>query len=257
MNYSVVSGRVHKMLEVLYQDEWLVAVNKPSGLLVHRSFLDRHETQFAMQMVRDQIGQHVYPVHRLDRPTSGVLLFALDSDTARLMTELFANKEMEKQYLAVARGYLKEAQRLDYPLKEKLDKIADKFADQDKEAQDAVTCFYPINQVELNVPVGRYATARYSLVKAIPETGRKHQIRRHLSHLRHPIIGDTTHGDGKHNKMFRDDLSVRRLLLVAKQLSFVHPVKQTKLEIQAPLGEEVLTLFEKLGWPAQESDYKI
>ena len=124
-------------LTILYRDENYIAIDKPSGLLVHRSFLDKHETQFAMQMLRDQIGQHVLPVHRLDRPTSGVLLFALSSEAARDMNQLFIDGQIEKRYLALVRGFLNESIFLDKPLKEELDKIADKFADQNKAPQDA------------------------------------------------------------------------------------------------------------------------
>ena len=114
-------------LNILYQDENYVAIDKPSGLLVHRSFLDKHETQFAMQMLRDQLGQHVFPVHRLDRPTSGVLLFALSSEAARDMNQLFIEGTISKRYLALVRGFAPESVFLDKPLKEELDKIADKF----------------------------------------------------------------------------------------------------------------------------------
>ena len=127
------------MLEILYQDEYLVAVNKPAGMLVHRSWLDTHETQFVMQTLRDQIGQHVFPIHRLDRPTSGVLLFALNSEMANLMCQQFEQKTVQKSYLAIVRGYLQGEGRIDHPLKIQLDKIADKFAQEDKAPQEAVT----------------------------------------------------------------------------------------------------------------------
>ena len=119
------------MLEILYQDDDLVAVNKPAGMLVHRSWLDKHETQFVMQTLRDQIGQHVFPLHRLDRPTSGVLVFALSSEVAAQMMPMFANHQMEKTYHAIVRGWIEQGDVLDYPLKIELDKIADKFAKQD------------------------------------------------------------------------------------------------------------------------------
>ena len=115
------------MLEILYQDEYLVVVNKPAGMLVHRSWLDTHETQFVMQTLRDQIGQYVFPIHRLDRPTSGVLLFALNSEIANLMCQQFEQKTVQKSYLAIVRGYLQGEGQIDYPLKIQLDKIADKF----------------------------------------------------------------------------------------------------------------------------------
>ncbi|MDF4536342.1 tRNA pseudouridine(65) synthase TruC, partial [Vibrio parahaemolyticus] len=192
------------MLEIVYQDEYLVAVNKPAGMLVHRSWLDKHETEFVMQTLRDQIGQHVFPLHRLDRPTSGVLVFALSSQIASEVMPMFANHEMEKTYHAIVRGWIEEANVLDYPLKEELDKIADKFAKQDKEAQSAVTAYRPLAKVELPISTGKFATTRYCLMEMQPKTGRKHQLRRHMAHLRHPIVGDTTHGDGVHNRLFRE-----------------------------------------------------
>ena len=183
------------MLEILYQDDVLVAVNKPAGMLVHRSWLDRHETQFVMQTLRDQIGQLVYPIHRLDRPTSGVLLFALNSEIANLLCQQFQQKQTEKQYLAVVRGYVTGHGKIDYPLKIQLDKIADKFSQQDKAPQSAVTFYEGLQTVEMPYGVGRYATSRYSLVRLVPKTGHKHQLRRHMKHIFHPILGDTQYGD--------------------------------------------------------------
>jgi len=225
------------MLAILYQDEYLVAINKPTGLLVHRSMIDRHETQFALQMARDQIGQRVYPFHRLDKPTSGVLVFALDSNIARQMTEAFSIREVEKEYLAVVRGYTEEQSIIDYALKEELDKMTDRQANQNKEAQSAVTEYQRLATVELPHAVGRYPAARYSLIKVNPKTGRKHQIRRHMKHIFHPIVGDTTHGDGKHNQLFRDVFDCQRLLLHASGLSFFHPVSGEFVSIAAPLDE--------------------
>lgn len=139
-----------------------MAVNKPSGWLVHRSWLDRHETRFMMQTVRDQLGQHVFTVHRLDRPTSGVLLMALSSEVARLLSQQFEQHQVQKTYHAVVRGYVQEGATLDYPLTAELDKIADKHADADKGPQPAVTHYRPLAQVRMPVAVGRYDNARYS-----------------------------------------------------------------------------------------------
>lgn len=241
-------------LEILYQDEHLVAINKPAGLLVHRSWLDKGETQFAMQMTRDQIGQHVFTVHRLDRPTSGILLFALDSETARLMTEQFATHQIQKQYLAIVRGWLPLQTYLDYPLKEELDRIADKFANQDKDAQPAKTFFRCLERVELPFAVSaRHPSSRYSLVRCLPLTGRKHQLRRHLAHLRHPIVGDTSHGDGKHNRFFREQFQCDRLMLHHDQMSFRHPHTQALVHIEAPLDEHWLRRFEAFQWPTLDT----
>ncbi|KHT64949.1 pseudouridine synthase [Photobacterium gaetbulicola] len=237
-------------LEILYRDEYLVAVNKPAGMLVHRSWLDRHETVFVMQTLRDQIGQHVFPLHRLDRPTSGVLLFALSSETAALMMPMFAGRDVNKTYHAVVRGWVKEAAVLDYPLKEELDKIADKDAAQDKEAQSAITAYAPLATVETDIPVGRYATSRYSLVEMKPETGRKHQLRRHMHHLSHHIIGDVNHGDGRHNRMFRDNYDCRRLMLHASRLQLLHPLTGEALDIRAGVDEPWMRVMDAFGWAA-------
>ncbi len=243
-------SEVKPPLEILYQDEWLVAVNKPAGMLVHRSFLDKHETEFVMLRLRDQIGQHVFPLHRLDRPTSGVLLFALSSDIARQMSE--QQHLWQKTYLAVVRGHLKKALLLDYALKEQLDAIADKFSRTDKAAQSAQSAIWPLEHIELPYAVGRYATARYSLLALQPLTGRKHQLRRHCEHLFHPIVGDTTHGDGKHNQLFRQQFNCNRLMLHAARLSFQHPVNHTDVVLQAPLRDFAMVLSQ-LGFAFDEA----
>ncbi|RXE95874.1 tRNA pseudouridine(65) synthase TruC [Pseudoalteromonas sp. PS5] len=243
------------MLEILYQDEHYVAINKPSGLLVHRSFLDKRETQFAMQMLRDQLDQHVFPVHRLDRPTSGVLLFALSSEAARAMNEVFIAGKIKKRYLALTRGFAPDSKFVDKPLKEELDKIADKFADQNKAPQEAQTQVNCLAQATLPIAFGKYPSIRYSLVECFPHTGRKHQIRRHLNHLTHPIIGDVNHGDNKHNHFFVEHFGLRRLMLFATRLEFVHPYTNVEISITADLGEDTLAVFSRLGWSDNEKDY--
>ena len=236
------------MLEILYQDEVLVAVNKPAGMLVHRSWLDRHETQFVMQTLRDQIGQLVYPIHRLDRPTSGVLLFALNSEIANLLCLQFEQKQIEKQYLAVVRGYMTGNGEIDYPLKVQLDKIADKFSQPDKAPQSAVTFYEGLQTVEMPYGVGRYATSRYSLVRLIPQTGRKHQLRRHMKHIFHPILGDTQYGDLHQNRALMEHTGCTRLLLHAEKLTFVHPLTQRPMTIQAGLDAQWQNLVQTFRW---------
>ena len=233
-------------LEILYQDDFVVVVNKPSGLLVHRSWLDPHATEFALQKVRNQIGQYVYPVHRLDRPTSGVLLFALDKESAKNISEQFIAQTTNKSYLAVVRGHLGNGE-LDYPLQEKLDKIADKQVNKNKPAQDAFTEYRCLQQTILPIAVRPYDASRYSLMELTPKTGRKHQLRRHMAHLRHPIVGDTSHGDGKHNAMYRDNFDCHRLLLHAAYLSFNHPKTGIRIEINAPLDEYFNSLLKKIN----------
>ncbi len=239
-----------RTLPVLYQDEYLVAVNKPSGLLVHRSDIARHETENAMKIVRNQLRQWVYPFHRLDRSTSGVLVFALDQETARRMTQLFIDNKISKDYLAVVRGYTREEERIDHPLKERRDKMTDQKADEDKPGQQAVTAYRRLATVELPLPVGPYATARYSLLQVKPLTGRNHQIRRHMKHIFHPVVGDTTHGDGKQNDFFRKNFNCRRLLLHANTIEFIHPYTCGQVVIQAPLDNAFNTLLKALNWGA-------
>jgi len=239
-------------LTILYQDEYLVAIDKPAGLFVHRSFLDKNEIYFALQLVRDMIGKYVYPVHRLDRPTSGVLLFALSEEVARLMGQAFTCKTIQKTYYALTRGHLLEGGVIDYPLIEKLDKIGDKQANKEQEAKACVTNFAVINSASLPVALGKYESVRYSLVKLMPETGRRHQIRRHLAHLRHPIIGDINYGDNKQNPFFIKYFGFKRLMLMAKSLSFVHPITQEEIIISANFDEQWHQVFRKLSWPIIE-----
>ena len=237
-----------ELLEILYQDEYLVAVNKPSGLLVHRSPIDKHETKFALQLVRDQIGQYVYPVHRLDKPTSGVLIFALNSDITQAMSDLFRSHEVQKEYIAVVRGYTREEELIDYPLKQMLDTKEQKRQGITKEAQDAQTYYERLATVELPYAVSRYPVARYSLVKLLPKTGRKHQLRRHMKHIFHPIVGDTKHGRGEHNTLFREKFDCHRLLLHAQNIMFVHPVSKKVVKISAPIDHVFEDLFKTFGW---------
>jgi tRNA pseudouridine65 synthase len=225
------------MLPILYRDDRYIAIHKPHGLLVHRTRISE-DNRFVLQLLRDQIGQWVYPVHRLDRPTSGVLILGLDSDAARLLTQEFEKRRVEKRYLALVRGHTNEEETIDYPLRE----------EKWKEPQEAVTRYRKLAQVELPYPVGRYETARYSLLQITPHTGRMHQIRKHMKHIFHPIVGDTTHGDGKHNQLFRNEFHIQRLLLIASGLRFRHPYSGEEMQIEAQPEPELQTLFERFGW---------
>ncbi|MBL4765600.1 MAG: tRNA pseudouridine(65) synthase TruC [Colwellia sp.] len=257
------------MLTILYQDEYLVAIDKPAGLFVHRSFMDKDEIYFALQLVRDQIGKYVYPVHRLDRPTSGVLLFALSKEVAQKLNEAFANKsssyganaqnsdtdfsdtDLCKTYYALVRGHLpitKQTELIDYPLKEKLDKLGDKNVSRDKAPQSAQSYYQVIKQASLPIALGKFDSVRYSLVKLLPITGRRHQLRRHLAHLRNPIIGDINYGDNKQNPFFIQHFGFKRLMLIAKSLSFTHPITNNKVIITAEFDQQWQHVFTELDW---------
>lgn len=239
------------MLEIIYQDQWLVAVNKPAGWLVHRSWLDRKEKVVVMQTVRDQIGQHVFTAHRLDRPTSGVLLMGLSSEVGRLLSQQFERHQIQKTYHALLRGWLQQSGTLDYPLVEELDKIADKFATEARDAQPAMTDYHALACAEMPVAIGRYPTARYTLVELSPRTGRKHQLRRHMAHLRHPIIGDTTHGDLRQNRGAAEHFGCQRLMLHASALTLNHPVTGEPLVLRAGLDGVWQEMMRQFGWQTQ------
>lgn len=243
-------------MEILYRDDCLVAINKPAGLLVHRSNIDRHETRFAVQLLRDQIGQRVHPLHRLDKGTSGVLLFALDADSARAVGGQFQRDEVAKRYLAIVRGWPPEAGVIDHPLSRQFDDYGRKLgADSPGEALPAVTEYRRLATVELPDAVDRYPTSRYALLELLPQSGRQHQLRRHLKHIAHPIIGDATWGKGVHNRYFQQRFGCGRLLLACTALGLLHPQDGRALSIAAAPGEDFASVIRALGWndPARKA----
>lgn len=233
-------------MKILFRDPHMVAIDKPAGLLVHRSRVDLRAREFALQMLRDQIGKIVYPVHRIDRPTSGVLLFALDQETARNLGSQFVSRSVRKSYLAIVRGRAPESKRWDEPLVEKQDRMTDGRARKNKPAQAAITELERLQTWTIPLSAGKYPTSRYSLVNARPLTGRKHQLRRHFNHLAHPIVGDTTYGDRRHNRLFREQLGVHGLMLMARQMQLSHPATKETIRIEAPLSERFVDAIEKL-----------
>jgi tRNA pseudouridine65 synthase len=233
---AYLSGNM-PVLDILFQDDHLVAINKPHGLLVHRSSIAADASEFALQILRDQLGRHVFPAHRLDRKTGGVLLFALDKDTEKAMQRQFMDNQVSKTYLAIVRGHTPDEQEIDYPLRKENGTL-----------QDALTRYKTLNRAELDVPFGNHPTSRYSLVQANPETGRMHQLRKHFSHIFHPIIGDRTHGCNKQNKLFKERWQMETMLLHASQLGFTHPVTNEHITINAPLQPEFLRVMDMMGW---------
>jgi tRNA pseudouridine65 synthase len=235
-------------LEILYQDEYLVAVAKPSGLLVHRTRLDAHATDFAVQRLRDQLGRQVLPVHRLDKATSGVLLFALTAEVAALLGGAFAAGALDKRYLAVVRGWPAPQGSIDHALRHMADDYEARSAED--RARPARTQFRRVATAELDVASDRYPTSRYSLLELEPQSGRRHQLRRHLKHAGYPIVGDTTYGQGRCNRFFRERFGCGRLLLAAVELGLAHPVSGERLTLTAPLDGEFAAVIAALGWRA-------
>lgn len=225
------------MLEIIYRDEHLVAINKPHGLLVHRSPIAADASQFALQLLRDQIDAKVNPVHRIDRKTGGILLFAFDKQTEIAMQKAFMENRVSKKYLAIVRGHTIDAEDIDYPLRKENGTL-----------QDAFTSYTTLKRAELDIAFGKHSTSRYSLVEAVPATGRMHQLRKHLSHIFHPIIGDRTHGCNKQNKLFSERWEMNTMLLHASQLTFEHPVTAAEIKIEAGLQPEFKRVMDIMGW---------
>ena len=207
-------------------------------MLVHRSSIASDVKEFALQLLKNQIGRWVNPVHRLDRKTGGVLLFALDKETEKAMQQAFAENKVQKKYLAIVRGHTPDEQDIDYPLRKDNGVL-----------QDAFTTYRTLQRAELDVALGAHATSRYSMVEARPTTGRMHQLRKHFSHIFHPIIGDRTHGCNKQNRMFKQTWNMDTMLLHASELSFLHPVTGMQINIQAPLQEGFLRVMQLMNWP--------
>lgn len=232
----------------IYRDDWLLAVHKPAGLLVHRSPIDRHETEFALQYARQlNGGEHVYPVHRLDRPTSGLLVFARDPETASTLGKALMAGQVNKSYLAMVRGWAPEAGLIDHPLREHATDRRCK--DEPQPIRDATSRYQRLATTEIPVEIEGYPVSRYSLLALYPETGRKHQLRRHMQHISHPIIGDTNYGRTRHNHYFAERFGGGRLMLAATGMTFQHPAKGEPLQLHCEPEQsfvQVLSIFDQL-----------
>jgi tRNA pseudouridine65 synthase len=228
-------------LVVLHRDDRLVAVDKPAGMVVHRSE-QCPEGEPVLQRLRDQIGRRVWPLHRLDRATSGVLLFALDADAARHLSQQFERHEIDKRYHAIVRGWTEPSGTVHWPLREH----------PDAPLLHAITSHRRHATLELPIPLGAHATVRYAWVEARPHTGRMHQLRRHFAHLRHPIVGDVRHGDGKHNRIFRA-LGLPGMMLRAVRLTVRTPDDDRELTITAPPSGAIADALARLPWVTDQA----
>lgn len=226
-------------MRILHHDDTLLAVDKPSGMLTHRGW--GRDGEVAVQTARDLIGRRVHPAHRLDRATSGVLLFALSADVARSLELAFAERRIAKRYLALARGLAPESLVVDHPLA----RTEDPGPPGERQRDEAITEIRRLAVSRRAFEV-RGRPTRYSFIEACPRTGRTHQIRRHLKHLSHPLVGDVRYGKGEHNRFFREHFGFHRLALHAERLRLVHPVTGEALEIVAPLPEDMAALLEAL-----------
>jgi tRNA pseudouridine65 synthase len=211
-------------LRILYQDDSCVVVDKPSGMIVHRGWAN--DDRDLLRETRDTLGRYVYPIHRLDRGASGAVLFALNEVAARVFNRSFADRSMDKRYVALTRGHPPLQGLIDHPIPRA----------PGEERVPAQTRFFRIGTFE-----------RYALVVALPQTGRLHQIRRHLKHVSCPLIGDVRYGKGEHNRLFRERYGLERLALHAAALRFVHPSNGQRITVRAPLGGSLAECLSQLA----------
>lgn len=228
---------ISSMLTICFEDNYYIAINKPHGLLVHRSPIVADAEEFALQKLRDQIGHEVHPCHRIDRKTSGVLLFAKSRDALKDIRARFEAHEIKKEYLAILRGFADSQGTINYPLKNEKGK-----------SQEAVTNYKLIEKSEIDLPFGKHQTSRYSLVSAQPITGRMHQLRKHFAHILHPIIGDRPYGCNKQNKLFKEKWNISTMMLHSSGLEFEHPYSKEIIKIETVPQESFLECLQILGF---------
>lgn len=223
-------------VKFLFEDEDFFVVEKPAKLAVHPSEMCR-DRRTLLQLVRNKGGgDHVYPVHRLDKPVSGPVLFARSLESCKLLQQQFEKRTVEKSYIALLRGWLEGAGVVDHALKKPIN----------GNLQECETCYTSLGKAELNEPCGKYDTVRYSLVDLKPITGRYHQLRRHCRDISHPILGDTTDGDSRQNQFFRKKFNLSRLMLHCYRLSFAHPITGKRIEVHLKPDREMCSVFEAL-----------
>lgn len=246
--FANIKQREHPKMafRILYRDDFLVAIDKPAGFYVHPPENQKErisDSVNCLKILRNQIQTYVSPVHRLDRATSGVLLFSLDSSVTAQVARQFSEGSVQKTYYALVRGWTDEKGVIDSPLSRESTRSSDAVF----EKVSALTEYERVAKIEYPLPLGRYSTARFSLVRVTPKTGRMHQIRRHFAHLRHPIIGDTVYGDGVQNRFFREKMAKSILFLKAYQLEFEHPLFKRKIQLRSRWGGLWHKLFDDLG----------
>jgi len=227
-------------IKIVFEDEYLLVVNKPNDVLIHHSFMarDRDDEQTLLDMLKEQLGHKYYPIHRLDRKTSGVLLLAKKREDVRAFQILFQENKVQKIYYALVRGFAPETGRIESPVKGRDANVY----------KDALTNFKHLKEVCLDIPVHPYDQSRYSLLELKPETGRLHQLRIHMNKISHPIVGDPKYGDRFHNRMFESEFDCTKLFLHARAIQFVHPMTKEKLNIQAAFPTHWTVAMESFGW---------
>lgn len=214
-------------LEIVYEDQWCFVVNKPNNLLVHHSYYARNiEEDSLVELLKKQGYETPVPVHRLDRKTSGLILFSKTKEDVPVFQKLFDENKIEKTYWALVRGHVSESGIVDSPVKNERSNY--------KEACTEYSC---LKTFERDYDIPPYPTQRYSLVEFKPKTGRYHQLRIHANKISHPIINDPKYGNRHHNHYFQENLGIHELFLHAKKLNLVHPVTGSNIEVEAELPD--------------------
>ena len=227
-------------LEIIYQDSYCLLVTKPNNVLVHHAHHSRNkiDEKSLVQLIEDQLGSRYFPIHRLDRKTSGIILLASKKEYVSTFQALFTNKEIKKVYYGVVRGYSQENRIIDSPVKGR-DALVYK---------EAETHLKRLDKIELNIPVKPYDSSRYSLVELTPTTGRMHQLRIHMNKLSTPLINDAKYGDKNHDTMYREQFGWTNLFLHAGSLAFTHPFSNQELILKSSFPNDWIQLFEKFYW---------
>lgn len=227
-------------LELIYEDEYCLCVSKPNDMVVHHAYHSRNviDEQSLLQVLFKQFNHKFYPIHRLDRRTSGVILLAKETKYVSKFQELFTKNSIQKTYYGVVRGHVLDDKKIDSPVKGRDANVY----------KDAITFLNIVDKVTVNIPVKPYDTSRYSLVKLTPETGRLHQLRIHMNKISHPLIGDGKYGDKNHNAMYKKEFGWSNLFLHAHSLAFEHPFLKTEIRLVAKFPENWVRLFSKFKW---------
>ena len=227
-------------VSIIYEDDYLLCVSKPNNVLVHHAHHSRNvaDEDSLLQLIKNQTGLKVYPVHRLDRKTSGIILLAKEKEFVSKFQELFTNNEIQKTYFGVVRGFSPDKKTIDSPVKGRDAKVH----------KEALTALKTLEKITLNIPVKPYDSSRYSLVELSPKTGRMHQLRIHTNKISHPLIGDPKYGDKNHNIMFYENFGWKNMFLHAGKLEFKHPFSSEKLTLTANFPKDWLALFDEFNW---------
>ena len=227
-------------VEIIFEDEYFICVNKPNNVLVHHAHHSRNvaDEDSLLQLIQDEIELKAYPIHRLDRKTSGIILLAKEKEFVSKFQELFTHSHIQKTYYGVVRGYAPDTKTIDSPVKGRDAKVH----------KEALTALRTLEKITLNIPVKPYDSSRYSLVELSPKTGRMHQLRVHTNKISHPLIGDAKYGDKNHDTMYSEHFGWENLFLHAGKLEFTHPFSSEKLVLKATFPKDWLALFEEFSW---------